>query len=118
MNNAHAFLPGRLGGPAGPGARAARLYLPGNECIYLISGYDTGVDPNARASAAPQQAAGFAAPRRRRRRRRRRRTRAGATATVLVPVYSRVDAGTTIPPDVVDPGLRQHRATGLPGRSC
>ena len=83
-----------------------RLYLPGNECIYVITGYDTVVDPNATATATtvaaaacrlrqPRGAADDGAsglPR-----------RAAPPATVQVPVYSRVDSGTTIPPNVLDP---------------
>jgi membrane peptidoglycan carboxypeptidase len=96
MNNAHAFLPGN-DWPAAPApARAPqRLYLPGNECIYVVTGYDTQV---------AQQPAGFAtqqapspptstvppAP-------------PPPPATVQVPVFSRVDSGTTIPPNVLDP---------------
>ena len=106
MNNAHAFLPGN-DWEAPPAARAPqRLYLPGNECIYVITGYEIQVDPNATAAAAPvpAQPAGFANP------------EAppttvptgttpppGPPATVQVPVYSRVESGTTIPPNVLDP---------------
>ena len=108
MNNAHAFLPGN-DWEAPPAARPAqRLYLPGNECIYVITGYDTVVDPNATAppAAPPEQPAGFASP----------EappttvppgttvpTPAAPPATVQVPVYSRVESGTTIPPNVLDP---------------
>ena len=106
MNNAHTFLPGNDWEAAPAASRAPqRLYLPGNECIYVITGYNTVVDPNATAPpAVPQEPAGFASP------------EAppttvpsgttpppGPPATVQVPVYSRVDSGTTIPPNVVDP---------------
>ena len=115
MNNAHAFLPGN-DWEAPPAARAPqRLYLPGNECIYVVTGYETRVDPNAPATTvAPAQPGGFARP------------EAppttvptgttppappgttppappGPPATVQVPVYSRVESGTTIPPNVLDP---------------
>ena len=64
MNNAHAFLPGDDWAAPPAAARAPqRLYLPGNECIYVITGYNTVVDPNATAPpAAPEQPAGFARP--------------------------------------------------------
>jgi penicillin-binding protein 1A len=99
MNNAHAFLPGNdWAAPPAPARAPQRLYLPGNECIYVITGYDTQV-----VQQAPQQPAGFAAP----------QAPPPATtvppaapappATVQVPVYSRVDSGTTIPPNVLDP---------------
>ena len=106
MNNAHAFLPGD-DWEAAPAARPAqRLYLPGNECIYVVTGYNTVVDPNATVPLPnPEQPAGFANP------------EAPPTTvppgstvpaapappTVQVPIYSRVESGTTIPPNVLDP---------------
>jgi penicillin-binding protein 1A len=99
MNPAHAFFPVQ-DWPATPApARAPqRLFLPGNECIYVISDYQA-------VPAAPAQPAGFAAPEAP-------PTTAPPPAatvapappvTVMQPVYSRVDSGTTIPPNVVDP---------------
>jgi penicillin-binding protein 1A len=98
MNNAHAFLPGNdWAVPPAPARAPQRLYLPGNECIYVITGYDTQV-----VQPAPPQPAGFASQ----------QAPPPATtvppapappATVQVPVYSRVDSGTTIPPNVLDP---------------
>ena len=95
--------------PPPPARRAARLYLPGNECLYQIVGYEPA------ATVPPPDAApsGFAAP-------------AAlpedppptaqppveepppadtappATAPPT-PIYAPVQTGTTIPPDVLDP---------------
>jgi penicillin-binding protein 1A len=57
-----------------------RLYLPGNECVYAVTGTTPGVaDPTAtNADGTPATAA-------------------------PVPIYSRVGGGTTIPPDDLDP---------------
>jgi membrane peptidoglycan carboxypeptidase len=105
MNNAHAFLPGNDWAPAPAAARPPqRLYLPGNECIYVVTGYNPTVDPNAAPPAAPGEPAGFARPEAPP------TTTPAATtvpppppATVQAPVYGRVDSGTTIPPNVLDP---------------
>ena len=105
MNNAHAFLPGE-DWPAPPAAARApqRLYLPGSECIYVITGYNTVVDPNATAPpAAPEQPAGFAQPAAPPTTVPPDTTPAPPPATVQRPVYSRVESGTTIPPNVLDP---------------
>ena len=105
MNNAHAFLPGE-DWPAPPAAARApqRLYLPGSECIYVITGYNTVVDPNATAPpAAPEQPAGFAQPAAPPTTVPPDTTPAAPPATVQRPVYSRAESGTTIPPNVLDP---------------
>ena len=105
MNNAHAFLPGNDWEAAARGAaRPQRLYLPGNECIYVITGYDTVVDPNAtapprrsRATGRLRQSAGAAddgAAGHHPARVRQRRCRAGVQPR---------RSGTTIPPNVLDP---------------
>jgi penicillin-binding protein 1A len=102
MNNAHAFLPGN-DWPAAPApARAPqRLFLPGNECIYVITDYVTGrpaglrqpsgrPNPESPPTTMPT-APPVPAP-------------VGPPPTLPPqPVYSRVDSGTTIPPNVLDP---------------
>ena len=96
MTGAHAFLPVEDFAPAPAAPRPAqRLYLPGNECIYVITDYVYG------------QAAGFANPEAP-------PTTVPAGPTTVAPaappatlppqpVYSRVDSGTTIPANVLDP---------------
>lgn len=101
--------------PPPPSREAARLYLPGNECLYQITGY-TGGDPiygqptpqpTAPAGPGGEGFAGPAAP------------PDPTTPTppddtpppgpVVVgttpqqPVYARVEGGTTIPANVTDP---------------
>ena len=86
-------------GRAAAGRRApARLFLPGNECLYQITGYGGGRPPcparvrraRAGAAAADHRRAAAAAP-------------AQPVQTVPVrPVYAQVDAGTTIPPNNLD----------------
>ena len=89
--------------PPAPARPPMRLYLPGTDCLYYVSGYQP--DPNAPAPTAPAQPAGFysnpeappatpppATP-----------PPATTPPPVMVPVYSQVDGGNTIPPDVVDP---------------
>ena len=103
MQPAHQFMTiSDWEAPPAPARPPARLYLPGNECLYYISGYVPGPAPAPTAPAAP---AGFrSAPRGAAD-----HAAAGTTARhrathpVLVPQYSQVDGGNTIPPDVVDP---------------
>jgi membrane peptidoglycan carboxypeptidase len=91
--------------PASPSRLPARLYLPGNECVYEIVGYEV---PTTVPVAAPQGFRSPAAP----------PTSEPAptttgttlapttttTTTVLpLPVYAPVVTGTTIPGDVLDP---------------
>jgi penicillin-binding protein 1A len=108
MENAHTFFPGDDWPAAPPPPRGPmRLYLPGNECLYVVTGYNTGqLDPNATQPTAPQPP-GFRSP------------QAPPTTTPPAntapppppppatlppqPVYGRVDSGTTIPPNVLDP---------------
>jgi penicillin-binding protein 1A len=102
MNSAHAFLPGNDWEAPPPAARSPqRLYLPGSECIYVVTGYEPQVaaqpaqpagfaSPEAPPTTAPPPAATVPAP-------------PPPPVTVQVPVYSRVDSGTTIPPNVLDP---------------
>lgn len=89
--------------PPGPARDAARLFLPGNECVRVITGYSGGQPV---APAAPAQPGGFrnpevppttvpAAPP---------ATPAPPVQTTPVqPIYDTVPAGTTIPPDNLDP---------------
>ena len=99
--------------PPPPTRGPARLYLPGNECLYRIIGYEVPatVPPD---ESAPPDPEGFRAP--------------GAppttdppapppgtqppettpetTPTTTVPprpIFGQVESGTTIPPDVLDP---------------
>ena len=58
-----------------------RLYLPGNECIYAVTGTAPGT-PDDPTATNPDGTPATAAP---------------------VPVYSKVGGGTTIPPDQLDP---------------
>lgn len=90
-------------GPPPPAREPARLFLPGNECVYVITGYTGGQPVSAQP---PEQPGGFRNP--------------GAPPTTAPPappatpappvqttprqpVYGTVPAGTTIPPDVLDP---------------
>jgi len=109
MQPAHQFLAvSDWEAPPPPVRTAARLYLPGNECLSYVSGYQPGgpaptatpVEPAGFAQPAPEAPPPTAPP--------------SATAppdTTPAPVvtaapqavYSRVDGGNTIPPDVLDP---------------
>jgi hypothetical protein len=79
MEPAHFLLP-YLDWPesAPPTRRAARLYLPGNECLARGSG-GGGSTATTVAGADP------------------------AAPPVAAPVYQAVDPGTTIPPEILDP---------------
>jgi membrane peptidoglycan carboxypeptidase len=104
MEPAHAFysVADWEAAPA-PARGPQRLFLPGNECIYVVTGYQAVPAP---AAPPPQQPAGFASPQAPPT-----TVPSGTTppappappATVLEPVYSRADSGTTIPPNVLDP---------------
>ncbi len=99
--------------PPPPARGPARLYLPGNECLYEIIGYEVPATV-APDESAPPEPEGFRAP--------------GAppatdppapppgtqppettpetTPTTTVPprpIFGQVESGTTIPPDVLDP---------------
>lgn len=126
MQPAHQFMTVSDWEAPPPAARPpGRLYLPGNECLSYISGYEPGfrapagyMAPGAPAAppeppgpgegepdappaatvppttAAPGEPAAPAGP------------QAPAAPPVTAPpqaVYTRVDGGTTIPPEVVDP---------------
>ena len=85
--------------PRGP----AKLYLPGNECLFQIIGYEEQTPPSTPDGTAPPAPDGFRAP-----------EAPPPTGTVPPesvptttlpprPIYGQVDGGTTIPPDVLDP---------------
>lgn len=90
--------------PGEPEREPARLYLPGNECLYAIIGYETpttlapdsapaegveGFAPQAPPATSPPPAT----------------TVPETTSTTAPPrpIFGPVDSGTTIPPDVLDP---------------
>ena len=101
MQPANQFLPIEDWSAPPPDRRApARLFLPGNECLYQITGYSGGGPvprvrlprrPGAAAREAPPTPTTAAPP------------PAQPVQTVPVrPVYAQVDAGTTIPPNNLD----------------
>ncbi len=119
--------------PPPPARGPARLYLPGTECLFEVVGYEErrAPTPASAPEPPPEEAApeGFARP----------RTAAPATdppsepttppddtqpqaprATLPSrPIFGRVESGTTIPPDVVDPNAPlPSTATGRVVRSC
>jgi penicillin-binding protein 1A len=105
--------------PPAPARPAARLYLPGNECLVRIIGYTGGdvVSQPAAAPTAPAAApaapgpAGFASPQQPPPQPPPAETTPTQTTTPAAPVVTtprvprveRLDSGTTIPPDVLDP---------------
>ncbi|MFW2332661.1 transglycosylase domain-containing protein [Ilumatobacter sp.] len=88
--------------PRGP----ARLYLPGNECLFQIIGYEERTPPapegttppapdgfrNPQAPPATQPPTGTVPP-----------ETVPSTTLPPRPIFGQVDGGTTIPPDVLDP---------------
>jgi penicillin-binding protein 1A len=80
--------------PPPPLRKAARLYLPGTECLYRVTGYVTTtvapVDPAAPPTAAPP-ATPPPDP------------AATTPTTAPRPILQALDSGTTIAPDVLDP---------------
>lgn len=95
--------------PAPPERPPARLYLPGNECLFEVIGFEPPptVPPDGSAPPAPAGFAPAAPPP---------PTQPPApqpgtvptettTTTTLppVPIFGPVESGTTIPPDVLDP---------------
>jgi membrane peptidoglycan carboxypeptidase len=96
--------------PPSPDRPPARLYLPGNECLYDIVGYEPapttvptgapsegGIDgfraPAAPPTTSPAPPPETTAP----------ESTAPPTTAPPVPVFGQIDSGTTIPPDVLDP---------------
>jgi membrane peptidoglycan carboxypeptidase len=99
MNPAHFNMPiSDWEAPPAPVRPPARLYLPDNECLFYISGYTPQQQPAPTAPAgfrnAPEAPPTTPPPV---------TTPATAPPPVLVPQYSQVDGGNTIPPDVTDP---------------
>ena len=100
--------------PPSPEREPARLYLPGNECLYAVVGYVPAPtvapesEPAVEGFRSPQAPPATDAP-------------APTTATTVPettpattpettsttapprPIFGEVDSGTTIPPDVLDP---------------
>lgn len=79
---------------------AAKLYLPGNECLAAVTGYRTGGFRAPEQQAPPDTTTPPAQPQQ--------PGQPGQPGQPVVtqppqPIYSRVESGTTIPPDVVDP---------------
>ncbi len=99
MEQAHVGVP-HVGwdAPAPPSRRNMRLYLPGNECVLRVVGYETvapAAEPAPAATPPPDSAAPGAEPT---------ETVPVETAPpVTVPLVESVQVGTTIPPDVIDP---------------
>ncbi len=78
-----------------PPRSPARLYLPGNECVYRIVGYDykpepVTLPPGVTTLPPPPPPPGVPPP-------------PPPTVIVSVPIYELVTSGTSIPPDVLDP---------------
>ena len=103
MQPAHQFMTiSDWDAPPAPARPPARLYLPGNECLYYVSGYVPQAQPAPPSGFFSSPAAPEAPP----------TTPPAGTvppaptttpAPVFVPQYSQVDGGNTIPPDVTDP---------------
>jgi len=102
--------------PAPQPRSAARLYLPGTECLYRIIGYEVATTVAAEAPDAPEgfRRAAAATPTTDPPTEPEVATPPGTTvpdttpATTVVtlppkPIFGQVESGTTIPPDVLDP---------------
>jgi penicillin-binding protein 1A len=93
MDPAHTWLPAvDWDRPAPPDRPNARLYLPGNECVLKVVGFQEvlpEVDPNAPPTVATTLAPG--------------EVPAETVPPVTIPITESVQVGTTIPPDNLDP---------------
>ena len=109
--------------PAPPARPAARLYLPGNECVFEIVGFEPAetAPPASEAGEAPAEPAALRRPAAAPPEQTTTTTVATTTTTATLPppaetvpdsttttaaptpVYAPVEGGTTIPPDVLDP---------------
>jgi penicillin-binding protein 1A len=91
MDPAHAFLPLLdWDAPPAPERPNARLFLPGNECVVQVVGFEV-VEPEADSDAPPTTPPVEDDP---------------PTETVppeTIPIVEAVEVGTTIPPDNLDP---------------
>lgn len=91
MDPAHAFLPLLdWDAPPSPERPNARLFLPGNECVLQVVGFEEvipEIDPNAPPTVAPLP---DAPP-----------VETVPPETILI--VESIEVGTTIPPDVLDP---------------
>jgi membrane peptidoglycan carboxypeptidase len=95
MDPAHAFLPPLdWDAPPAPKRPNARLFLPGNECLVEVVGFEVvepEVDPDAPPTTPPTRPPAEDAP---------------PTETVppeTIPIVELVEVGTTIAPDNLDP---------------
>ena len=95
--------------PGTPEREPARLYLPGNECLFAIIGYEPVTTlaeepppappvegfapPRAPPPTTPQPPTATTAP----------APTTTSTTAPPRPIFGPVDSGTTIPPDVLDP---------------
>lgn len=100
--------------PASPDREPARLYLPGNECVFEIVGYETttttvpGSDVPPAGGSTPSGFRLPAAPPTSEPTPPATTVPAETTTTTTlppVPIYAPVESGTTIPPDVLDPNV-------------
>jgi penicillin-binding protein 1A len=94
MNPAHAFLPLLdWDAPPPPERPNARLYLPGNECVLQIVGFQpaptVAVDPNVVTLPTVPGSPDTVPP----------------ETLAPVPIVEAVQVGTTIPPDILDPNV-------------
>jgi membrane peptidoglycan carboxypeptidase len=110
MNPAHAFLPVEdWEAPPPPERPAARLVLPGTECVLEIVGYEAPVAPEAPAApeVPPAEPAGFRAPAQPEPPAEPPPAEPAPEEPVQtappVPIYAPVQVGTTIDPAIVDP---------------
>ncbi|MGB0113682.1 MAG: penicillin-binding transpeptidase domain-containing protein, partial [Ilumatobacteraceae bacterium] len=93
MEPAHTWLPTEdWDRPAPPSRPNSRLYLPGNECVLQVVGFEEvvpEVDPNAPPTVATTLAPGEEPPE--------------TVPPETIPITEAVQVGTTIPPDNLDP---------------
>jgi len=106
MNPAHAFLPvENWEAPPPPERPAARLVLPGTECVLEIVGYEAPVAPEepVAAEAPPAEPAGFRAPAQPEPPPAEPAPEEPVETAPPIPIYAPVQVGTTIDPAIVDP---------------
>jgi len=111
MEAAHASLPALdWEAPPAPDRANARLYLPEHECVYEIVGYDAvpqGTVPAAENTDAEEppveERVATTKPKRPRPTEPAEEEPVETLPPILVPITAKVDSGTTIPPDVLDP---------------
>ena len=95
--------------PESPQRGPARLYLPGNECLFQIIGYEEQTPPSAPEGGEAAAPEGFRSPQAPPPEGTMPPTGTVPTETAPTttlpptPIFGQVDSGTTIPPDVLDP---------------